>query len=129
MMKLLLLAFGFSGLLHLPVAWAHEGCEHLLEGGLLQRARHGLERLKEGEIGTADQKEYFSKIVQAAEAAVDKHQTLFAADKDRKLDHARHQLILKTIAEVDANRRAFSAYKIKRAIEGRYSIDEYIRCK
>lgn len=73
---------------------------------------------------------YFEPIVQAVSSALTKHHPNFAAQKSFKgLDLPRHMAILNAIADFDPSVAKFSLYKIKRAIEGRYSLAEYIDCR
>jgi hypothetical protein len=53
---------------------------------------------------------------------------ILTASKSKKTDFPRYFKILKSIIEFDENTPIFSLYKIKRAIEGRFSIQEYIDC-
>ncbi len=46
-----------------------------------------------------------------------------------KLDWPRFLLILKSISYFKDNSNGFSLYKIKRAVRGKYSVNEYIHCK
>lgn len=62
-----------------------------------------------------------------ASLTVHTHEIL-AASKSKKIDFPRYFKILKSISEFDENTPVFSLYKIKRAIEGRFSIQEYIDC-
>lgn len=49
--------------------------------------------------------------------------------KTEVLDWPRMSFILKSIAEFTNQPSVFSLYKIKRAVEGKYSLNEYINCK
>lgn len=49
--------------------------------------------------------------------------------KAENLDWSRMSLILRSISEFKNNPSVFSLYRIKRAIEGKYSLNEYILCK
>ena len=49
--------------------------------------------------------------------------------KEGKLDWARMSLILRSISEFKNTPSVFSLYKIKRAVEEKYSVNEYINCK
>ncbi len=72
---------------------------------------------------------YFKEIFDASVATLTKHQMVFVDQMDlRKLDVPRHLEILRMIANFDHNRPKLSAYKIKRAIEGRHSLMEYTNC-
>ena len=74
---------------------------------------------------------YFQKIVQSVFATFGKHipKALNEEGHHSEMDWARINFILKSIAKFDKNRPEFSLYKIKRAIEGRYSLREYILCR
>ncbi|NJL25465.1 MAG: hypothetical protein HC902_10020 [Calothrix sp. SM1_5_4] len=73
---------------------------------------------------------YFKKIHTAAIAAVTKHHREFTEEEHlNELDIARHMAILRSIADFNPSTPRFSLYKIKRAIEGRHSLREYIECK
>lgn len=62
-----------------------------------------------------------------ASLTVHTHEIL-TASKSKKTDFPRYFKILKSIIEFDENTPVFSLYKIKRAIEGKFSIQEYIDC-
>lgn len=115
-------------------SWAHDnhhghGCEsHLVADGGRDAALAGLKRL-ENLMAPAGQEAYFAKILAAARAAIEKHDPILKKDHHGHLDQARHRAILKAIADIDSQRLEFSAYKIKRAIEGKHSLDEYINCR
>ena len=49
--------------------------------------------------------------------------------KAERLDWPRMNLILKSISDFKDKPGVFSLYKIKRAIQGKYSLNEYINCK
>lgn len=49
--------------------------------------------------------------------------------ESESLDWPRIGLILKSISEFESEPSVFSLYKIKRAIVGKYSLNEYINCK
>lgn len=73
---------------------------------------------------------YFAPIVKAAVAAMTKHQLDFVSEHHLKsLDVPRHLAILRAIGEFSPAEPRFSLYKIKRAIEGRYSLREYTGCR
>lgn len=72
----------------------------------------------------------FEQIRKAVLAALTKHQVVYAGSTSPgSLDIPRHAEILKSIADFDPNRSRYSFYKIKRAIEGRYALNEYITCR
>lgn len=76
-----------------------------------------------------EEKSDFAPILDAVKSALTKHQKQFENEHNwKKLDVARHMLILKSIAEFDPQKPKFSLYKIKRSIEGRHSLREYILC-
>ena len=73
---------------------------------------------------------YFRAIEVAAWAALSKHQLQYLREPHlRELDVPRHLEILRAIAGASADEPKFSAYKIKRAIEGRHSLREYTECR
>ncbi len=53
---------------------------------------------------------------------------ILTASKSKKTDFPRYFKILKVITEFDETAPVFSFYKIKRAVEGRFSIQEYRDC-
>lgn len=55
--------------------------------------------------------------------------TYLAHHHANELDWSRLSLILKSIADFKTKPNAFSLYKIKRAVEQKYSVREYISCK
>ena len=72
----------------------------------------------------------FRKTIQAILAVFTKHiPTVLEEDSIDKIDWPRMNLILKTIADFDNQKPKFSIYKIKRSIEGRYSLREFILCR
>lgn len=72
---------------------------------------------------------YLTKIFATVWASLTVHtHEILTASKSKKTDFPRYFKILKTITEFDENAPVFSFYKIKRAIEGRFSIQEYIDC-
>ncbi len=72
---------------------------------------------------------YFGRITEAVLAMFSKHIPTMLKEDANQIDLPRINLILKSIAAFDANRPEFSLYKIKRAIEGRYSLREFILCR
>lgn len=71
-----------------------------------------------------------TEILQAVKATFTKHHDVFKDTKVwSKLDVARHYAILQAIGDFNETKPRFSLYKIKRAIEGRHSLSEYINCK
>ena len=72
---------------------------------------------------------YFVKITQAVLAALNKHLPMIIKADANQVDWPRVNLILKQIAAFDMKSPRFSMYKIKRAIEGRYSLKEFILCR
>lgn len=82
-----------------------------------------VESLPEGEAV------YYRKTAQAVLAVFSKHLPILLRQSPNSSDIPRMRLILKTIAEFDPSRPKFSLYKIKRSIEGRYSMREFILCK
>jgi hypothetical protein len=72
---------------------------------------------------------YLTKIFATVWASLTVHtHEILTASKSKKADFPRYFKILKAIAEFDETAPVFSFYKIKRAIEGRFSIQEYIDC-
>ena len=72
----------------------------------------------------------FRKTIQAILAIFTKHiPTILEEDSLAKIDWPRMNLILKTISDFDKQKPKFSIYKIKRSIEGRYSLREFILCR
>ena len=72
---------------------------------------------------------YYRRIAQAVLAVFSKHVPIMLRHPPSALDIPRMRLILKDIAEFDPQRPRYSLYKIKRSIEGRYSMREFILCK
>ena len=72
---------------------------------------------------------YFGKIMAAVMAVAVKYLPELARSAPGYTDWPRMNLILNSIAEFDSSRPRYSLYKIKRAIEGRYSLKEFILCK
>lgn len=92
------------------------------------------DRLPEIEIALADlikdDQEMGRQLYAAAQAAVGKHHDIYTRARSvQNLDIGRHMEILRNIAEFNLGRPLFSLYKIKRAIEGRYSLKDYIECR
>lgn len=70
------------------------------------------------------------ELLAAARAAVTKHQDVYLQARSlRNRDVGRHMEILRAIANFDPQRRLVSLYRLKAAIRGRYSIQEYIHCR
>ncbi|MBK7843832.1 MAG: hypothetical protein IPJ71_09070 [Bdellovibrionales bacterium] len=77
----------------------------------------------------ASDQAYLTKIFATVWASLTVHtHEILTASKSKKTDFPRYFKILKTITEFDETAPVFSFYKIKRAIEGRFSIQEYIDC-
>jgi hypothetical protein len=74
-------------------------------------------------------KMYLNSIRQALWAAVTVHTHELIDAKTTDRDFARYFRILSSIQEFNSAKPEFSLYKIKRAIEGRHSISEFIHCK
>ena len=72
---------------------------------------------------------YFGQIAQAVLAVFSKHIPTILKEDASQTDWSRMNNILRTIAAFDRQRPQFSLYKIKRAIEGRYSLKEFILCR
>ena len=111
-------------------------CEAVLQSGNLL-ARTWMEaqgQISEIDAALADLKpedQALGKKIRAAiEAALGKHHEIYAhARSVKNKDIGRHMTILRSIAAFDPNLPQFSLYRIKRSIEGRYSLREYIECK
>lgn len=72
---------------------------------------------------------YLERIFVAVWASLTVHtHEILKASKPKKTDFPRYFKILKSIAEFDEKTPIYSLYKIKRAIEGRFSFQEYIDC-
>ena len=121
----------------LKLAHAHSGCESVLKaeyGPISNFHKLATERLPdinsfiEANLSPTE-RVYFAKIGQAARAAVGKHHSEALKGEPSKKDLPRHATILKAIAEFNPQNPKFSLYKIKRAIEGRYSLNEYVNCQ
>jgi hypothetical protein len=79
-------------------------------------------------LSDADKK-YFALTFKAINAAIGKHhQSFLRSAKPSGLDVTRHFHILKVISEFDPSRGKYSLYKIKRAIEAAYNLEEYVEC-
>lgn len=72
---------------------------------------------------------YFSKITQAIFSIFSKHLPVVLKQDLHQVDWPRMNLILQTVANFDSQNPRFSLYKVKRAIEGRYSLKEFILCR
>lgn len=72
---------------------------------------------------------YFKKIAQAVLAIFSKHIPVMLKEDISQADWPRMNLILKNVVAFDMQNPRFSLYKIKRAIEGRYSLKEFILCR
>jgi hypothetical protein len=76
------------------------------------------------------ERDAFTPVVRALQAALTKHQLEFLRERQlSKLDVPRHLAILRAIAAYNPDQARFSLYKIKRVIEGRHSLTEYIDCR
>ncbi|MBX3020236.1 MAG: hypothetical protein KF799_01055 [Bdellovibrionales bacterium] len=79
---------------------------------------------------SAQERSYYQPIVDAAHAALEKHHPLYSDPaKLKTLDIPRHMTILRAIAAFDSQKAKLSLYRIKRAIEGRHSLQEYTNCR
>ena len=78
---------------------------------------------------TKDKAPYFQMIAQAALALFSKHIPTALKEDPYLTDWPRINLILKSVAEFDTEKPEFSLYKIKRTIERRYSLKEFIFCR
>ena len=87
------------------------------------------EIIKFVEQSPVEESAYFRKIGQAVLAVFGKHIPSLLKEKPEQVDWARINLIVKNIADFNPQDPRFSLYKIKRAIEGRYSLKEFILCR
>ena len=71
---------------------------------------------------------YFRQVTQAVLAFFAKHLPA-VLNNSSQADWQRINLIAKNISDFDTQNPRFSLYKIKRAIEGRYSLKEFILCR
>ena len=78
---------------------------------------------------SSEHKDYNDLVMEAVIQTFNKHVPAFLDTHTFNKDWARINLILNEIANFDPKKGNFSFYKIKRAIEGRYSLKEYILCK
>ena len=76
-----------------------------------------------------DMNKYTNLIFQSVLVTFSKHVPAYLDTQFSDKDWGRINLILRLISQFDPSKGHFSLYKIKRAIEGRYSIREYILCK
>ncbi len=67
-------------------------------------------------------------VLEAAKANLTKHETVFRKDRRGK-ELARHLKIQKLIAKFNLREIRWSIYQIKRAIEERFYIKEYVECE
>ena len=73
---------------------------------------------------------YFKQTTQAVLAVFSKHiPTMIREENPSQTDLPRINLILQSIVNFNLKEPRFSIYKIKRTIEGRYSLREFILCK
>ena len=80
--------------------------------------------------GKMKDREYYNKIVfEAVLVTFIKHVPEFLNVRTRNKDWARINKILSTIAQFDVQSSNVSFYKIKKVIEERYSLKEYIMCR
>lgn len=75
------------------------------------------------------QRKYFVLIYAASLSAVIKFPQVYFKNHSGERDWARYAKILKSVTDFNAETGKFSLYKIKRSIEGRYSMREFIRCR
>jgi hypothetical protein len=81
-------------------------------------------------LETADKKSrYFKQAYEAIWATLSVHSHEIMDARSKTVDYRRYFQILRTISEFDAGRPKFSFYKVRRAIEGRFSLAEFVRCK
>jgi|GEM_PF-4565658 hypothetical protein len=80
-------------------------------------------------LQTADKGGYFKEAYAGVWATLTahSHEMLEAQGKDK--DYPRLFAILKEINQFDPQKEKFSFYKIRRAIQGRFSMKEYVNCR
>ena len=78
---------------------------------------------------SAEEALYFRKITQAVFSVFSKHLPMVLKQDPQQVDWPRINLILQEVANFDPQNPRFSLYKIKRSIEGRYSLKEFILCR
>lgn len=89
----------------------------------LPQMRSAIERMEAHETA------YFVEIYQASLSAVLKHAQIILRDPGHHWDWSRYAQILSSISRFDSENAKFSFFKVKRSVEGRYSIREFIRCR
>lgn len=73
---------------------------------------------------------YFKKIYAAIWSLMTHHLDIFIKGSQvQSLDLGRYEQILTALSVYDSSNVAFSLYKVKRAIEGRFSLKEFTLCK
>lgn len=71
---------------------------------------------------------YFKEAFSLVWAALSVHSHELVEAKSKDKDYSRYFKVLKTISEFDSARPEFSFYKIRRAVEGRFSLKEFVNC-
>lgn len=71
----------------------------------------------------------FQPAYDAVRAALTGHALSWSKLSSRDLDFPRIQLILREISQFDTAKPKYSIYRLKRAIEMRYSLREYVECR
>ena len=93
---------------------------------LIYRTAEIMEFLKQS---SPEEALYFSKVTQAIFSIFSKHLPVVLKQDLQQVDWPRINLILQAVANFDSQNPRFSLYKVKRAIEGRYSLREFILCR
>lgn len=78
----------------------------------------------------ADRKaKYFKQAYEVIWATLSVHSHEIMDAKTKTMDYRRFFTILRAIEDFDSEKAEFSFYKIRRAVEGRFSVSEFVRCK
>lgn len=72
---------------------------------------------------------YFKEAFEAVWATLSVHSHELVDARTRDKDYSRYFLILKSISDFDPEKPKFSFYKVRRAVEGRFSLKEFNNCK
>lgn len=75
------------------------------------------------------ERDYFLHIYEAILSSVVNYPRVLLGQTHERWDWSRFALIYQSIQEFDHESPKFSLYKIKRTIEGRYSLREFISCR
>ena len=93
---------------------------------LIQKTHQIMEALKDM---PAEEALLFRQTAKAVLALFSKHIPILIKEDPTLMDWPRINLIAKQIVDFDPKSPQFSLYKIKRAIQGRYSLKEFILCR